>query len=53
MEKRCPKCNKMFECENSVSCWCADLTDLPQNKIESNCDCLCINCLKNKLEKKI
>ena len=50
MEKKCFNCNMIFECENSVTCWCTNILKIPKNKILDCHDCLCKDCLLKKIK---
>ena len=51
MEKKCPRCNNLFEClhDNMKNCWCAAIVlDSQQLKYVADhyTDCLCNSCLQ-------
>lgn len=50
MIKKCPRCNKEFECKHSADCWCSKYT-LTYKLIEclknNYNDCLCEDCLRS------
>ena len=53
MTKKCPRCNKEFECRHSADCWCSKytLTDNIREFLKNNYEnCLCENCLKIIIE---
>ena len=43
----CQSCGKIFTCDNSTSCWCADLPALASVNRDENC--YCEVCLMKKL----
>ena len=49
MTKKCPRCNKEFECKHSATCWCSkySISDNVRLFLKDNfSDCLCEDCLK-------
>jgi len=52
LNKICTQCKSIFECEASTTCWCMNLTKIPQCDINKDKDCLCKNCLAKKIENK-
>ena len=49
MNKTCNKCNKSFECTSDEQCWCMKEYIVEIDTVYD--DCLCSDCLHNKLNK--
>jgi Cysteine-rich CWC len=49
IEKKCPKCGKLFACYDEQDCWC-EKTRIHKKKmleiLQKYNDCLCPECLK-------
>ena len=53
MIKKCPVCNVEFECKHDTNCWCSKYTLTNRVSIylkENYSDCLCEDCLRNKIQ---
>lgn len=51
LNKKCSVCNSSFECNASSDCWCMELDKLQKDEID-DCECLCKNCLLNKINRR-
>ena len=52
LKKLCPNCNVVFDCTNTLSCWCVTIPKLSKNQIDDQ-KCLCKDCLLKKYQKRI
>lgn len=48
--KRCAECGREFGCgRHDPSCWCAELAPLPTEALSGGLDCLCPDCLRERV----
>lgn len=47
MEKKCPRCEAVFECNLEQHCWCFDLPHIPVRPGPQGC--WCPDCLRQEI----
>ena len=52
LEKKCSKCESLFDCESDATCWCSTFPKLTKEEIDET-DCMCKRCLLEKYRKKL